>query len=256
MARRHSQATLDRAQALYAKGMSMSDIAAQLNVSIKRLYIWRQRGWKICQDSQRPAPDDFAAQCVDKIITDLCRHYKASAKTVRRWLSEMPGEVLERRYCTIGHILDENGRAKRIGRPAPQDFEAVFLQLGVKHSAEHYIVSEHQIDHWLRSRPELRAKRREIVNAQKNTGRGRALSRIQRFGQQTAMTLVDNAAHYLRRFKRQVYEPAKIMVLDEIKNGIAKYRPMGPEGFHYVDGRGLIPTEEMLEMARQHGWQS
>ena len=249
----YPQEMLDKAKALHDAGVSVKAIAEQLNIRPERLYEWRIKGWKRTYvPTDRPMPDDFTERCQVENIDDMSKSYRASPTTIRKWLVQMPPEIMEARLRNLGVVTDSNGRTKKVGRPAPQDFESVYLRLSPRETATHYAVHEKQIDRWLRNLPHLRAKRREMV---KNS-RTHLLSRLQRFGPQITLTTVDSAAHFLRRFKSQVYAPAKVLVCSGQKGGMAIYRPMGPEGYHYVEGKGYIHTEEMLEMARSYGWQS
>lgn len=249
----YPQEVLDKAKALHDAGVSVKAISEQLNIKPERLYEWRIKGWKRTYvPTESPMPDDFAQVCQDKNIVILTKHYSASSASVRRWLAQMPPEVMEARYKNLGVVIDCKGRTKKVGRPAPPDFENIFLQIGATATASHYRVGKNQIDQWLLSFPTLRERRRLIFL--KN--RSNAKSRLQIFGPQTALTLVDSAAHYLRRFRSQVFAPSKVLIFKEFKGGMPVYKPMGPEGVYYVEGKGKIPTEDMIEMARSYGWQS
>lgn len=255
-----SQDTLDKAKDLCEQGLEIREVAQALGVEPVRLYRWSKKNFRRAEITHEPRkmPEDFSVYARDTTISELARKYRASVHTVRRWIHELPKEIHDERHRVLGVIVDKNGRTfRRVGRVVPEGFEDKYLELGLRNTADFYEVSESQVRQWAEQFHGLRERRRAIVmqNLYNSGKRHGALSRIQSMRGNAIKGLKDSAAHYLRRFKAQVYEPAKVMVLAGYRNGVALYKPQGPEGYHFVDGRGLIPTEEMIEMARSYGWQ-
>lgn len=178
----------------------------------------------------RPVPTDFLRTAPHMERAALLKHYRVGGSTLTRWLRETGVQIKTKpRPSAQKHV--------------PEDFLTFAPGKPVTALVAHYGACDSVVRRWLRE-SDIRLP---VYRPQPPT-RGQAgtprKSVINGMGEMTQASI---AAHHLMRHFSSVWS-AKILEPHQ-----RKAKNLQPTDW-FVAGKGFLPVEAMIDMARQHGF--
>lgn len=221
----------------WLRGDRASDISRVLGISGRTLKTWRKAlNLPPRAAAPKPVPSGFKHELtVERLsVRALCRKYKTSTPTIARWAQE------------IGEPLDAYKRAAIKKREVPADWFKVAPTMTVKQLQTHYGMSGSLV--------------RRIAKDTKIRFVGRKTSTYYLGTPGPSLSELDKAAHYLRRFFRNVHR-CDIKLYDSpdldrasLTWGDVRGMKGGGAGHYYVDSVGIVANNDVLALAQSKGW--
>lgn len=226
---------------LYLSGVPNDEIAQYFGITPDYIYTLVKR-YKLPrrQLAGRPVPDGFAEDAPYMTYNALKIKYRAHPTVLSRWATK------------CGLVVGEHAKAADNSDrlPPPEDFtqQAKLRPItGVRGLVQHYNVTRAVVEHWLS----------ECGLTVAENLRDRSMVRAR--AMQPVSTRVAAAAHYLRKFHRNVHStdiPMWEFCDKATPNTWWFYKGLGPvdSGKYYVSGEGIVDQEWIIKAATRRGW--
>lgn len=235
---------------MYNSGASWKEIAEKLECSIAsaearadKLGVIRRQAGGV---QPTPIPDDFTENAKVMTRTQLCQHYNVTPRTVWKWIYRLDADYIDRK--TYGIPADFSERAKEMTK----------AELG-----RHYIKDGSTIQRWLAAL-NITAKKYEHPNAgRRNKIVEERVKRSQPEVKDWRHKVFTNqmrseaaaAAHFLRRHYGSVFR-CDIKMWESKPGTWGDARGLFDHGRnqYFVSGKGTMWLDELIELARSHGF--
>lgn len=161
----------------------------------------------------------------------LSRHWHTAIPTIHRWLKE-------------------TGLTDRVNNPPPpKSWGDIAPTKNKIELSTHYKVTTSVILRWIQlTGINARPKRQLVLSRPEMRARAQA-----KYGGDSKT--LDAAAHFLRRFYANVHR-ADIYLTRTCTWGESRGLPHRGKGLYYIDSVGVVTNEDMLTLARKHGYEA
>jgi hypothetical protein len=255
-----SEVQATRFKELYMSGANNVQLSFEFDLSVANIKE-AVRSLGLPPRRRRDVPTDLEDTIRELGVDRAFRHYKCSKSTLARWVKE----------TGIGDKVRQFG-IDRQRKPLviPADWHDIAPTMSIRQLSTHYRTSRARILSMIeqtgvttkpsaRQIAEDRRARGEIVPKKAAPrGNGGGLRRWFKPGRQSVghpFSDVERAANHLRRFSPNVFRCDILMFENKkVTWGHEHGVPDGGRRHYFVSGHGVIPTEQMVELARSKGF--